>query len=57
VDQHVASLIVGFDGKTLLGELVSAFGARLNKKSEEVAPQCTRVVRDLMRWGFIRLCA
>src|SRR5206468_6348213 len=33
VDQHVASLIGGFDGKTMLGEQVAAFGARLNKES------------------------
>ncbi len=55
IDQNVTSLLAGCTGKRIFREQVVELAGKLNRGHEEIAPECIRVVRDLMRWGFLRL--
>lgn len=53
IDQHIARLVAGCDGKHTLGELVADLAKGLNRSLDTVTPQAAHVVRDLMRHAFL----
>ncbi len=53
VDQHVAELVVGCDGKRTVGDLMVALAARRKVSVESIAPKILSGLRRLISCGFL----
>jgi len=53
VDRLVCTILAGCDGRHTLGELVADLAASIGRPTDDIAPACVRVVRQLMSTGFL----
>ena len=55
VDMYIAQLLAGCDGRRSLRELIAEGAQRAGTDPESMIPAFLKVIRKLMRSGFLRL--